>query len=150
MNSDACHEFLLEEPQMVLAVEPRSGGDAMTPERMGAIQARLKATAGLQITAHMSGSRGVAMCDWLRHTPADLRDLLAEVERLRALVDGDAYRAGQEAMLDRARAVCRQRAERHQREVDRAEWQGTDSRVDGARMAEAEACADAILALEVG
>lgn len=122
MSSDACHEFLLEEPQMVLAVEPRSGGDAMTPERMGAIQARLKATAGLQITAHMSGSRGVAMCDWLRHTPADLRDLLAEVERLRALVDGDACRAGQEAMKERALAIAREASGNEMAEYDSDTW----------------------------
>lgn len=47
-----------------------------------------------------------ADADLIAAAPSDLRDLLAEVERLRALVDGDAYRAGQEAMRDRAAGVC--------------------------------------------
>ncbi len=85
--------------------------------------------------------------------------LAREVRRLQAeiRIDADALaemlaearRAGQEAMRGRAAAVCRIRADRYAAQVEQREPGSGGRIVADARSAEAEACVDAIRALEV-
>jgi outer membrane murein-binding lipoprotein Lpp len=87
----------------------------------------------------------------IAHAPTDLRDLLAEVERLREEVQDfqdDAYRAGQEAMQVRCAEVCRARAEQHGMALFRERPGYTYDRLD-AQNDEARDCVDAIEALDL-
>jgi hypothetical protein len=144
----------------------------MTPERLAAIRAdaadvekRAGRIATWRAMPHRFAVESGLRTQGLRapRLAVHLRDLLAEVQRLQeqvrrvqtghdcAIVEAheSGLRTGQEAMRERAEALCRARADRYAVQVEQREPGSGGRIVADARSAEAEACADAIRALEV-
>lgn len=118
----------------------------------------------LQIILEACDERSQMCLEAVEEADEELRAALDEIDRLRACalpsegayisgrVDGEriGFRAGQEAMQERAAALCRARAEVNEQRLQSGPPAERITDRVGGMADEAEACANAIRALEVG